>query len=129
MNLQTFLCLDAVSTFNCPVCTHEFVKEKLFCFLPNVCIQAHSICYTTTFVDFINTLISLYALAKTTSDNLTHLDNVAYNTLGNRVTTSTRTNISCSENVAYSTVSNTQELTANTPTGHTALYEEVQLEK
>ena len=81
------------------------------------------------FVDFINTLIPLYALAKTTSDNLTRLDNVAYNTVGNRVTTSTQPNISFSENIAYSTVSNTQEPTADTPTGHTALYEEVQLEK
>ena len=82
-------------------------------------VHAHSICYTTTLVDFINTLISLYALAKTTSNNLTRLDNLTW----------PKPNISCSENIAYSTVSNTQEPTANTPTGHTALYEEVQVEK
>ena len=68
------------------------------------------------FVGFVNTLhaISLCALAKTTTDNLTCSDNVAYDTVRNRVMTSI-------QNIAYNTVSNTQKPTTNTPTGHTAL--------
>ena len=78
--------------------------------------------YIITSVDLVNTSISLYALAKPTSNNLTCLDNMAYGTVG-------KNQHACLGNIAYSTVSNTQEPTAKKPTGHTALYEEVKLEK
>ena len=77
------------------------------------------------FVYLTSILIPLYALAKTTSDNLTCLDNVyiAYDMVENKMTTLTQANISYLGNIAYSTVSNTQEPTAKAPTSHTALYE------
>ena len=71
----------------------------------------------------------MQTVARNTTSELACSENVAYDNVGNIVRMPKEPNVSCSDNRAYYSVKSQGRNIANTSSGHTASYEEVELKE